>query len=105
MTYLLSQTPGSYLPVGAEPKKNADGTQKTNREGVPQWTIHTLYRSDRGDYDTIKVTVAATKPPSIVPMQSVVFAGLRIGVFTGSNGTGVYFQADSVSTTSDGSTR
>ena len=49
MTYLLSQTPGSYLPVGAEPKKNADGTQKTNREGVPQWTIHTLYRSDRGD--------------------------------------------------------
>jgi hypothetical protein len=97
-THLLAQYPGLYLPLSAEPKLDQEGSQRVNRDGLPQWTLQVLHQPSAGKSDVIKVTLPAAAQPEFVPMQPLHFDGLRVDFYSMSGGAaGLWFAADSIS--------
>ena len=69
--HALEQVPGRYLPVAADAKRDQDGNQRKNRDGVPQWSITTLHTPPQGKPEVITITVTSAESPELTPMQPV----------------------------------
>ena len=94
--YFLDQSRGSFKALSVSPKLDQTGSQKATRDGLPQWTIETLFTPETGKSELLSVGVAATSQPEIVPMAEVALRGLRLGFWESGDRAGLFFQADSV---------
>lgn len=95
--HALEQVPGRYLPVAADAKRDQDGNQRKNRDGVPQWSITTLHTPPQGKPEVITITVTSAESPELTPMQPVMFDNLRVDHYAIQGGaSGLWFAADGV---------
>lgn len=79
--------------LAVSPKLDREENQKVSREGLPQWTVETLYRPPVGRPEIMLVTIPSRTMPDLMPMQPVMFDLLMIGFWQTDTGSGVYFQA------------
>lgn len=78
VTDFATDTHYSYTAIQTQPKLDGRGPeapQKTNWEGVPQWTIDALRTGSDDSSDVLTVTVAAATAPSVT--GPVAFENLR----------------------------
>ncbi|WP_449282442.1 hypothetical protein [Leucobacter sp.] len=59
----------SLVVLTVAPKTEMDGTHKTDRDGVPLWTLQTLHTPETGKAALINITMPAARQPEVQPMS------------------------------------
>lgn len=96
MAHYIDTSASSYVPLSAEPKTDRDGTQKSSRDGVPQWTVNVLHTPATGKPEVIAVTVASPTPIVLSALQPVLWTAMRVDFWQSGDSAGLWFAADSV---------
>ena len=89
---------GDFQAIGSSPRTDRDGTQRTNRDGVPQWEVETLHRpaEENADAEVIKVRITSEKSPEVRPMTPVTFEGLSAFYWQMGDRSGISLSAEAV---------
>jgi hypothetical protein len=85
--------------LGVSPKlaNRATGEIATDRNGRPKYLIDVYARdTTTGDSDLLKVNIASSQPPEVMPGQPVSFEGLRAVFWQNGDRAGLSYNADAV---------
>ncbi len=96
MSHRIDTSRGSYAPLSVQAKTDREMAQKTNREGVPLWSVTVLYTPETGKPEVITVTVPGMSAPNLQPMQAASWTNLRVDMYQVGDSSGLYFMADDV---------
>ena len=90
----------AYVAIQTAPKADgigAEAPQKTNAEGVPQWTVDLIRQDPDGQSALISVTIPGRTAPTVTGPATL--KGLRLGQWTSSTRAGqggLFWQAESI---------
>ena len=85
------------LGVSAKLANKATGEVATDRNGQTKWAIDTyVVDPETQESELLKITVAASRAPEIVPGQAVEFEGLRARYWVAGDRSGLSFSAVAV---------
>lgn len=93
---------GTFQVVEIAAKSDGDGGQKTNRDGIPQWTVQVLNKPAptaegfQPKAGLEEVTITASQEPKASPLSVVTFAGLVARPWDMNGRSGVALSADAV---------
>jgi hypothetical protein len=91
---LIPTALGPTLSLGLSEKRDREGNQKSNTQGVPQWTVSVFSTALR---ESANVTVAAvTRPEMPADGHPVELVGLHAGTYALDGRASFYFTADGV---------
>ncbi|MGO3150372.1 MAG: hypothetical protein ACTIJ0_10030 [Glutamicibacter ardleyensis] len=98
---------GTFQVITVAPRVDREKVQRTDRDGLPQWTVETLRRpADGSPAEVIAVRVAAATQPQIAPMAEVRFKNFEAFFWSMENGrSGISLSADEVVPASAGHSR
>lgn len=95
-----TDTAYTYVAVQTAPKSDGigpDAPQKTNNEGVPQWTVDLIRQDPAGQSALISVTISARTAPTVA--GPALLKGLRLGQWMSRDRAGqggLYWRAESI---------
>ncbi|MGO2780631.1 hypothetical protein [Glutamicibacter arilaitensis] len=88
---------GTFQVITVAPRVDREKVQRTDRDGLPQWTVETLRRPvDGSPAEVIAVRVAAATQPQIAPMAEVRFKNLEAYFWNMETRSGISLSADEV---------
>lgn len=89
---------GDFQAIDVSARTDREGTQRKNRDDVPQWEVEVLHRpaKEGSDAEVIKIKIAAEKAPEVRPMTPVSFPGLQAFFWEMNGRSGISLSADEV---------